>query len=100
MDTKLSINIAVMFALTFAFTYATIALITPVNATAPLPMSFILGRSFSGTVFPLLIALIPAGIYKLIKKKSMPGYIIISWTLWALLTFMALFGSMLIAQEN
>jgi hypothetical protein len=98
MDTKLSINIAIMFALSFALTYATAFLITPADADAPLPMSFIAGRSFGSTIFPLLIALIPSGIYKLIKKKTMPGYIILSWVLWALLNIMALFGSMLAAQ--
>jgi len=54
-----------------------------------------LGRAFSNTLFPIMIALIPAGIYKLIKKKSTPGLLILIWILWLLLTVMALFGNML-----
>jgi len=87
-----------MFLLSIAFTYLTIGLITATNANTPNGMGFILGRAFSNTLFPLIIALIPAGIYKLIKKQSMPGFIIVIWILWVLLTGMALFGSMLETQ--
>jgi len=98
MDTKLSINVAIMFALSLAFTYATIGLITTPNTNTSYGMGFIFGRALSSTLFPLLVALIPAGIYKLIKKKSMPGFLIVIWALWFLLIAMALFGSMLAAQ--
>lgn len=37
------------------------------------------------TFIPLVIAFIPAGAYRLIKGKSMPHFIALTWLLWLVL---------------
>lgn len=36
-------------------------------------------------IFPLLLALIPAAIYSLIKKRPMPHYMLVTWFAWTVL---------------
>ena len=87
-----------MFVISIAFSFLTISLITAPATSTAYDMGFIFGRAIGTTLFPVLIALIPAGIYKFLKKKQMPGFIIVIWCLWAIFTSMALFGNMLEAQ--
>ena len=100
MDRTLSINVPLMFVLSFILSYVTIGLVTPQNAVEPFGMSYIIGRAFGNTLTVLFIAFIPAGIYKLIKKQHIPGFIYLLWTLWLLLSALSTYGSMLSAQAT
>lgn len=87
-----------MLALSIAISYVTVSTLTP-HRTEPYEMGYemgyILGRAFWGTLYPLLIAALVSGIYKLISKKSLPGYFIWLWALWFVLGLMATIGSTL-----
>jgi len=54
--------------------------------------SYRLGAFTGGTLakvtIPLVVALIPAGIYRIFRKKMMPGLIPAVWALWIVLSLL------------
>lgn len=45
-------------------------------------MSYTLIRTFLLIIIPVIIALIPALVYRLIKGANMPNFIALTWCLW------------------
>lgn len=61
-------------------------------------VGFALGSSLALMAIATVIVAIPAGIYKLIKKKELKGAVTAFWSVWALFEVMSLYGSYLQTQ--
>lgn len=63
-------------------------------------VAFHLGRALATVLLPATITLAIAGLYRLIRKKAMPGKAILLCALWLPLTLLAAFGNLLEAVER
>lgn len=66
-----------------------------VNITSSAGIGYVFGRGLGTVGLAVIIALIPAGIYWLFKRKQMPGLTITIWALWGLFAVLSLAGNMM-----
>ena len=64
-----------------------------VNVLSAAGIGVVVGNALGTVAIAVIIALIPVGIYWLFKRKPMPGLNIVIWSLWALISILALIGS-------
>ncbi len=94
MTRTLNINAGIMLVLSVIVTYVTLGMHTA-NVDETYSMGFIGGRAIAGTLLPLLLISIPAGIYKLTKKSTLPGFYIWLWLFWIMFSIMSSLGNII-----
>ena len=82
-DRKLSINIGIMFLLSMLPVYAAGMIIKFPEEIYP---KIIVGMALANVLLPLLLLSVPALIYKVITKKVLPGFYIVFWSLWMVIS--------------
>ena len=92
MTKTLNFQILIMLLLSTLVAYFTITSNNPGSAYS---LGFMFGRALASTLAAVIIFLIPAGIYKLIKKEVLPGRNIWLWTFWFIIIAISTMGNKL-----
>lgn len=66
-----------------------------VNVISPEGIVIVVARALGNVGLAVVVALIPAGIYWLFKRKRMPGLTVAIWVLWGLIAVLSLAGNMM-----
>ena len=85
---KLVGNIVLMLVFSGAATLFSLAGDDGFDLGSPEGLGQFLGRVTAATLIPLVVAAIPAGLYWAWKKRRMPGFFLVIWVLWILLSLM------------
>lgn len=94
MQNKFLLHLGAMAVLTFVAVFVTQKYSLPSEYEGVEVDIYLFGRTFTCMAVPLFLAAIPALPYRLIKKKTMPGFYIVLWILWVIFNAMAIAGSM------
>ena len=57
-------------------------------------VGYVFGRALGSVGIAVIIGLIPAGIYWIVKRNTMPRLNIVIWMLWAVVSITSLLGNM------
>ena len=87
-----NIGLLLVSALVFAMISA---LILGVNISGSAGVGYVIGSALAAVGVAIIISLIPAGIYWLIKRKRMPGLNITIWILWGSIAILSLIGNLM-----
>ena len=94
MNKAITINSGLMLLVSVAFTYITASLVATSDGSSAYALGFIFGRSITSVLIPLFFVWLARTIFRR-KPMFTSGAFISWWVLFSLLSFMALFGSML-----
>lgn len=87
-----NIGLIILAALVFAVVSA---LALGINIFGPAGIGYVIGSALGTVGIAIVISLIPAGMYWLLKRKRMPGLNITIWVLWCLIAALSLVGNLL-----
>lgn len=94
MNKAININAGLMLLVSIAFTYITAGLVAASEGPSAYGLGFIFGRSITSVLVPLFLVWLARTIFRR-KPMFTKGAFISWWVLFALLSFIALFGSTL-----
>lgn len=95
MTKNLNFHVAIMLVAALVINYLFINQVTSSDGVAAYDFGYILGRSFSNVLFPLLLVFLVMLPFRWGKAKFTRGPLIALWILFVILTAMATIGSML-----
>jgi hypothetical protein len=90
----MSKNISLLLLSALAFAVVS-ALALGVNISGSAGIGYLVGSALTTVGIAIIVSLIPAGIYWLIKRKRMPGLNITIWVLWVLIAVLSLVGNLM-----
>lgn len=90
----MSKNIGLLIVAALAFAVVS-ALVLGVNISGFAGIGYIVGSALAAVGIAIVIALIPAGIYWVIKRKRMPGLATTIWVLWGSVAVLSLIGNLM-----
>lgn len=86
-----NIGLLLLAALAFAFVSG---LVLGKNIFSSMGVGYVVGSALGAVGIAIIISLIPAGFFWLVKRKRMPYLDITIWVLWALVSVLSLVGNL------
>ena len=100
MNLKFWVNIAVLVILIGAVTYLESIVGGNLDLESPYGIGQFVGGIIACVLIPLVVAVIPVGIYWAWKRKMMPRFYGVAWVLWGLLSLMPAFSRIASSQAG
>lgn len=94
-NTGLLKNIGLLFVVALlAFSVVSVSLLG-VNISWSAGINYVMSKAVGSVSLAIVVVLIPAGIYWLVKRQRMPGLNTVIWLLWSLLPVLILVGHLM-----
>ena len=88
-------HLLIIFPISILFAFLVLYFIGPASQEVTSQLYLALNRGLGITVFTLILAGIPAGIYWLAKKKEIPKVGILAWGLWCFVLVFSLIPALM-----
>jgi hypothetical protein len=76
----------VLLAVATVLVSATVAVLKGIDFFSAAGSGFVLGRATVDYAITILVAMIPAGIYWLVRRRQMPRLSVVIWSVWIVIT--------------
>lgn len=99
MNKALTINLLVMVLLSLVAVFLSQPFLVNLGNEAAANTEYTIGRATAFVLVPFVLIAIPSWLYKIMRKKSLPGFYVVLWFLWVGAGAMALYGSAIEAVQ-